>query len=431
MYAPGSRETAQARSAMSSPWRFFILTMYVIPLLLAGGLSACGGWTGSTRVPTDQPWSTRIAESFLLRHPGAVTYDTGFTEQKWNYEQGLMLWAMYQMSLHTDDAKYYQFVEQNLDQYIQADGRIKLYKMSDYNLDLIAPGRALLTLNRNAGLDRYRIAADTLRRQLREQPRTREGGFWHKKIYPYQMWLDGLYMAEPFYAMYAQRHGESEAFEDIANQFIWIARHTRDSKTGLYYHGWDESKQQQWANKNTGCSPSFWGRSMGWFVMGLVDVLDYFPKEHPKREALVAILKDVCAGLLKWRDTETSLWYLVLDQGVREGNYLESSSAGMFTYAFAKGARQGYLDKEYFRAAEQSFDGILKHHVTTDENGFVNLHHTIKGAGLGGNPYRDGSFEYYTGERQRTNDMKGVGPFLLAAIELEKNWSDSKSFGPK
>jgi len=165
---------------------------------------------------------------------------------------------------------------------------------------------------------------------------------------------------------------------------------------------------------------------MGWYVMGLVDVLDYFPEQHPKREALIAILKDVCAGLLKWRDPQSQLWYLVLDEGSRKGNYLESSSAAMFTYAFAKGASKGYLDKEYFQAAEQSFDGILKHHVTTDENGCVNLHHTIKGAGLGGNPYRDGSFEYYAGERQRTNDMKGVGPFLLAAIEIEKGRKDAK-----
>jgi unsaturated rhamnogalacturonyl hydrolase len=331
-----------------------------------------------------------------------------------------MLWALYQMSLHSGDVKYHQFVERNLDQYVEPDGRIKLYKISDYNLDLIAPGRALLTVFEKTGQTKYRIAADTLRRQLREQPRTNEGGFWHKKIYPYQMWLDGLYMAEPFYVMYAQEFKEPDVYDDIADQFIWIARHTRDAKTGLYYHGWDESRQQRWSNPETGCSPSFWGRAMGWYAMGLVDVLDYFPEQHPKRDTLIAILNDVCAGLLKWRDKETHLWYLVLDQGTREGNYLESSSASMFTYVFAKGKRRGFLGDEFFHAAEQSFKAILKHHVSTDENGLVNLHHTIKGAGLGGNQNRDGTFTYYTGEQQRTNDMKGIGPFLLAAIELER-----------
>lgn len=378
---------------------------------------ASGG--GQERLDSTRTWSAKIADSFLLRHPAFVTYDTGFTEQKWNYEQGVMLWALHQMSLHSGDPKYDQFVEKNLDQYVDGNGRILQYKISDYNLDLIAPGRALLAVFQKTGLEKYRIAADTLRKQLREQPRTHEGGFWHKKIYPYQMWLDGLYMAEPFYAAYARLHNDSEAFNDIANQFVRMASHARDAKTGLYYHGWDERRQQIWADKNTGCSPSLWGRAMGWYVMGLVDVLDDFPRDHPGRDALVAILRDVCAGLLRWRDADTNLWYLVLDQGKREGNYLESSSAGMFVYAFAKGAHKGYLGAEYLQAARQSFDAILKYHVSIDEQGFVNVQNTIKGAGLGGNQNRNGSFEYYASERRRTNDMKGIAPLLLAAIELE------------
>jgi unsaturated rhamnogalacturonyl hydrolase len=392
----------------------------ILRVIVLSVLVSCAHSGEQLRVPADQPWSARIAESFLLRHPGAVTYDTGFTEQKWNYEQGLMLWALCEKSAHSGDAKYYQFVEKNLDQYVDRDGRIKLYNLNDYNLDLVAPGRSLLVLYQKTKQERYLHAADTLRRQLREQPRTKEGGFWHKKIYPYQMWLDGLYMAEPFYAMYAQTFNEPDAYDDIANQFIWIANHTRDPKTGLYYHGWDESKQQEWADKNTGCSPSLWGRAMGWYAMGLVDVLEYFPEHHPKRNVLMGIFKDVCAGLLQWRDKETSLWYLVLDQGKRNGNYLESSSAAMFTYAFAKGSRKGYLDGEYFHEAKRSFDGILKYHVSVDEQGFVNLRNTIKGAGLGGPQRRSGSFEYYASEQQRTNDIKGIGPFLLAAIELEQ-----------
>jgi unsaturated rhamnogalacturonyl hydrolase len=234
------------------------------------------------------------------------------------------------------------------------------------------------------------------------------------------MWLDGLFMASPFYAMYSQRTADSAAYDDIAKHFIQIARRTRDAKTGLYYHGWDESLQMPWADSVAGHSPSFWGRAMGWYAMALVDVLDYFPTNHPQRKQLISILKDVCSSLLTWREKKSNLWYLVLDQGARPGNYLESSASCMFTFTFAKGAQQGYLDKKFLKEAKRSFNAILKHHVTIDRNGFVDLRHTIKGAGLGGKPYRDGSFAYYAGEAQRTNDMKGIGPFLRSAIALEK-----------
>ena len=384
-------------------------------LLIAADNSCC-----FDTVSRNATWTRRIADSFLLRHPDAVTYDTGFTEQKWNYEQGLMLWALYQTSVKTGDSRYFKFVEKNLDRYIDDDGRIATYRLTDYNLDLVAPGRALLSVYEKTHREKFRRAADTLRLQLREQPRTTEGGFWHKKIYPYQMWLDGLYMAEPFYGMYALLNKDTSAFDDIANQFIWIAHHTRDDHTGLYYHGWDESKQQSWANRLTGCSPSFWGRAMGWYAMGLVDVLDYFPNNHPQREALVAILRDVCTSILKWRDSDSALWYLVLDQGGRPGNYLESSSSGMFVYAMAKGANKGYLERRYAVEAERSFNALIDRQVNIDGCGFVDLLHTVKGAGLGGKPYRDGTFDYYVSEGHRTNDMKGIGPLLLAALELEK-----------
>ena len=388
--------------------------------LLIVAIASCSASDNDPRIPADAPWSTRIADSFLLRHPGAVTYDSGFTEQKWNYEQGLMLWALYQTSLHTGQSRYMKFLVDNLSQYVEPDGGIRTYRRSDYNLDLVAPGRSLLVAWKETGKEKFRRAADTLREQLRHQPRTHEGGFWHKKIYPYQMWLDGLYMAEPFYAMYTQSFGPRDDLDDIANQFVWIARHARDSATGLYYHGWDESREQRWADSQTGCSPGFWGRAMGWYAMALVDVIEYFPEDHPRRKELVTIFDDVCKGLLGWRDPESHVWRLVLDQGDRTGNYLESSCSAMFTYAFAKGARMGYIDASYFDTAKESFEGILKHQVAIDPNGFVNLLHTIKGAGLGGTPYRDGSFDYYAGEAQRTNDMKGVGPFLLSAIEIER-----------
>ncbi len=388
------------------------------PVGVQAGLA---GVVDSVLVPLNWPWSKRIAESFLLRHPGAVTYDTGSPNQRWNYEQGLMLVALRSMWKASGDQRYFDFIKGNIDQYVEESGSIKTYKYDDFNIDNIAVGRALLTLHEKTGGEKYKRAADTLRKQLKNQPRTNEGGFWHKLIYPYQMWLDGLFMGEPFYAWYAARYREPEAFKDIINQFVFIARHTYDPKTGLFYHAWDESKQQRWANPKTGVSPHFWGRAIGWYAMAIVDVLDYLPKDHPRRKELLPILRKLCAGLLKHQDKKTHLWYQVLDQGQREGNYLEASGSCMFAYAFAKGANKGYLDKSYLAKAKETFRGVTAHLVTVDARGFVDLHHTCQGAGLGGNPYRDGSYEYYITERQRTNDMKGYGPFLLAALELEKN----------
>lgn len=397
------------------------LSKLLLAVLIAASAhaSGCRNVTPDT-IPSTDSWARRIAESFLVRHPEAVTYDTGMPDQKWTYEQGLMLVALHQMWLHSGDKKYLDFVHKNLDQYVGENGSIRTYKLTDYNLDLVCPGRALLSIYQATQQQKFRAAADTLRRQLREQPRTHEGGFWHKKIYPYQMWLDGLFMAEPFYASYAQMFTEPAAYDDIANQFIWIEKHTRDPKTGLLYHGWDESKQQRWADPETGCSPSFWGRAMGWYAMALVDVLDFFPKDHPRRMEIIVILRRLSEALVKYRDPKTGLWYQVVDQGDRNGNYLESSASCMLVYAFAKGANKGYLDRGFFKIAQASFKGVVENMVTIDDSGMVNLHHTCKGAGLGGNPYRDGSFEYYISEPQRTNDMKGIGPFLLAAIELEK-----------
>jgi unsaturated rhamnogalacturonyl hydrolase len=409
----------------SSAMRLFLA---VLIITLVASFVCCGG-EDSGKVPPGERWSVRIADSFLLRHPGAVTYDSGMPDQKWTYEQGLMLVALLQMSLHNGEQKYFDFVSKNLDQYVEENGTIRTYKRTDYNLDNVAPGRALLAVYQSTKQQKYRAAADSLRRQLREQPRTHEGGFWHKKIYPYQMWLDGLFMAEPFYALYAVLFDEPKAFDDIANQFIWIASHTRDPKTGLFYHGWDESRQQRWANPETGCSPSFWGRAMGWYAMGLVDVLDYFPADHPKRKELISILRGLSDALLRCRDEKTFLWYQVVDQGQREGNYLESSASCMFAYTFAKGANRGYLDKTFLEAAGQSLGGVTEHLVTINEDGFVDLHQTCKGSGLGGNPYRDGSYSYYVSELRRTNDMKGIGPFLLAAIEIERGMATKKSGG--
>jgi unsaturated rhamnogalacturonyl hydrolase len=239
--------------------------------------------------------------------------------------------------LNSGDGKYFSFIQQSIDRFVNDDGTIKNYRIDEYNIDNINEGKLLLTLYRVTEKEKYKKAADLLREQLKGHPRTNEGGFWHKKIYPYQMWLDGLYMGEPFYAEYAALFHETSAFDDIANQFVWMENHARDPKTGLLYHGWDESKQQRWANPQTGLSPNFWARAMGWYAMALVDTLDYFPPDHPRRAALIAILNRLAKAVQNYQEAKSGLWYQVVDKPNEKGNYLEASAACMFVYALAKG----------------------------------------------------------------------------------------------
>ncbi len=396
------------------------LVVVAILILAIGNADCSGQGLSRVRVSSDEPWSKRIADSFLLRHPDGATYDTGFTSTKWTYEQGLLLFALERLSTTSGDVKYFEFVKRNLQTYIDSSDALKTYKLEEFKLDDLAGGRALLSVYASTKDERYRKAAEAFREQLRTQPRTVEGGFWHKKIYPFQMWLDGLYMAEPFYTRYAVEFHDTAAFNDVARQFNLLVKHARDEKTGLLFHGWDESRKERWANKETGCSPSFWGRAMGWYAMALIDVLGELPPDAEQRQPLIGMLRDFASAIVRYQDPKTSVWFQVVDQGDRKDNYLESSASSMFVYALARGASDGYLDKSYFDAAEKAFTGIIRQFVSTDANGFVNLSGTCRGAGLGGTPYRDGSFDYYTHEFQRTNDPKGVGPFLLAAIEIER-----------
>ena len=366
----------------------------------------------------NEPWFRRVADSVMMRwkdYPGA---EPG-RSQRWSYEQGVVLKGMEQVWRATNDSKYFNYIQRTIDAMVKDDGTIRTFALEDYNLDNILLGRILLLLYKTTKIEKYRKAADLLREQLRTHPRTSEGGFWHKKIYPTQMWLDGLYMAEPFYAEYAAMFHEDSDFDDIAKQFILIERHTRDAKTGLLYHGWDESRKQRWADPNTGHSPNFWGRAMGWYAMALVDTLDYFPKTHPKRTGLIAILKRLAAAVAKYQDDQSGLWYEVLDRAGAKGNYLEASASSMFVYALAKGTHRNYLPASHMQVAEKGYRGILKQFVETRTDGRVDFKGTVSVGGLGGNPYRDGSYEYYLSERVVTNDPKGVGAFLLAATEME------------
>lgn len=337
---------------------------------------------------------------------------------KWTYDQGVVLKGIEGLWYKTDNPAYFDYMQKGMDHFIENDGTIRTYKLSDYNLDNVLCGRILLSLYKVTGKEKYYKAALTLRDQLRQQPRTSEGGFWHKKIYPDQMWLDGLYMAEPFYAEWAATFKEDSDFNDIARQFILMEKHARDPKTGLLYHGYDDSKKEAWANKTTGLSPNFWARAMGWYGMALVDALPYFPNNNPKRKALIEILKRFAAAVSKVQDSKTGLWWDVLNFPNRKGNYPETSASSMFVYSLLKGIRLGYLPSSYLPIAKKGYAGIIKKFITND-NGQTNLEGTVSVSGLGGHPYRDGSYEYYVKEKVVTNDAKGVGAFLLASNEME------------
>ncbi|MFI5228118.1 MAG: glycoside hydrolase family 105 protein [Gemmatimonadales bacterium] len=384
--------------------------MTLAPTRLAVAVLLIGAGAAAAQ-PSAEPWSVRVAESVMRRRPNAVL-DT------WDYTAGLMLVALHRVGAATHDPHYDAYVKRSIDALVQPDGRITGYNAADFNLDQINEGRVLFPLIDRTSDVRYTRAAAALRDQLRHQPRTDEGGFWHKRIYPQQMWLDGLYMAEPFYAEYALRHGDTVAMSDVAHQFLLAARHLRDPRTGLYYHAWDAAHAQPWADTATGLSQIFWGRAVGWYLMAAVDVLDDLPKSHRDRAELVRVVQQLAAAVARVQDPVTGVWWQVLDQPDRARNYLEASASAMFTYAFAKGARLGYLDAAYRSLADRAFDGMLAQFVRVAPNGLVSIGGICKVAGLGGNPPRDGSYGYYVSEPVVVDDYKGVGAFVLAAVEL-------------
>lgn len=394
---------------MKQPTRF-LLPLLALPLLAETAAAQ----------PT-KPYSQRMADAFISWNPDSIVVGNA-KSSRWNYEQGLMLTALERVWERTSDARYYTYLQKDMNRYVRPDGSIRTYKAEEFQLDNVLSGRALLLLSQLGSVpeqEKYIKAAQGLRKQLDAQPRTKEGGFWHKKIYPNQMWLDGLYMAEPFYAEYSKIFNQPAGFDDVAQQFALVEKHLVDPKTGLLYHGYDESRAQPWANKATGQSPHFWDRAIGWYVMALVDVLDYFPTNHPQRPVLVRALQRLAPVLASYQNPKTGTWSLVMGQEARPGNYAEASGSSMFVYALAKGARLGYLDKKYAQAAKKGYDGILKAFVLTGANGALAYNGTVSVGGLGGKPYRDGSFEYYLSEPLRQNDLKGVGPFILASIEME------------
>lgn len=364
-------------------------------------------------------WAKKMADSEMKRFPELWQYDYG-KRLFFGYTQGLGVLSFEKLYKATGEQKYWDYVYEWADTIIGKDGSIHLYKRTDYNLDFINSGKTLFDLYAKTGEKRFRMAMDTLLLQFEEHPRTADGGFWHKKIYTHQMWLDGLYMASPFLSQYGVTFDKPECIDQAVHQLLTVAKHTYDPQAGINKHAWDESKTQKWADPVTGQSPNFWGRSIGWYAMALVDNLDFIPASHPKRAEVLAIVKTLAEGMKKYQDPKTGLWYQVVNMGIREGNYLESSVSCMMTYFYAKSVNNGYLPKSYRKVALKAFNGLLKHRIKKNADGTISLTHCCAVAGLGGNPYRDGSFEYYVKETVRDNDGKATGVFIQACLELKK-----------
>ena len=373
-----------------------------------------GNAFAQTRNPakTETDITRLYADNFMKLYPTYISYTTSVAS--WTYEYGLMLEAFYQVWKKTGDQKYYDYMKKSVDALVTSTGSITGYSASKYALDDICPGKAVVELYNETTTTKYKTAAAKLRTTLTTQPRTTEGGFWHKQQYPSQMWLDGLYMGEPFYAIYAKTFNDTAAFTDITRQFLLIKKHLRDTVTGLYFHGWDETKTQAWANQVTGTSASFWGRAMGWYMMAMLDVLDYLPTNNPNRTEIISMFSDLSGAVLKYRDPKQKLWYQVVDKGTTAGNYIEASASLMFAYSYLKGASRGYLSSDYGVIGKECLKAAMDSLITTDVSGNYYLQHTCQSAGLGGTANRDGTFAYYISEPQRVNDFKGYGALMLA-----------------
>ena len=339
-------------------------------------------------------------------------------DASWNYIDGCMLTALLNMAELTGDRVYYDFVESVVDHFVDEDGGIKTLEADKCRLDDINEGRVLFAVYKRTQNPKYRRAIETLKKLIDNQPRTESGNFWHKLIYPNQVWLDGVYMAMPFMALYTANFGGD--YSDILHQIRHIHAVMRSPKCGLYYHGYDESRRAFWADKSSGLSRSFWVRAIGWYAVALADMIEILPRGDA-RDELIGTFSELMDDLSVYADKNTGMYYQVVDQTGREGNYPESSGSSMIAYAMLKGARLGVIPHRYSELGQKTFAGIVNTYLRI-EGEQMTLGGICLSAGLGPeeNRKRDGSFEYYVSEPIVENDAKGLVPFLLAYTEIKR-----------
>ena len=346
----------------------------------------------------------------------------------YSYKSAILLEGLYKASQVLDNEEIFSYVKSLLEQFVHEDGTVEKYRLEEHTMDDIRMGNIMLTFYTHTGDERYRPGLDSFREMLKTQPRTPEGGFWHKKIYPDQMWLDGLFMQGPFYAGYCKLLGNlKDCLEDIVPQFELVFEKTYDPKTGLLRHAWDSSHKMPWCEPDTGRSQEVWSRALGWYCMAIADLLEDIPALSGYRDYRTRLLNlalRLAPALRKFQDSDSGMWWQVMDKAGVGDNYLETSSTSMFIYFFAKMNRMGFLDSSYREAAWKAMDGMVQRFVTVTDDGELLLHNTCKSAGLGKsapeNPYRPADFEYYCkGEPIETDNLHGVSPFISAAVELE------------
>ncbi len=341
----------------------------------------------------------------------------------WNYIDGCMITSFLEIGKITNDSRYFDFCEKFIDYYVGDDGSILGYNMENFNLDDVNEGKVLFELYEKTKKEKYRLAIEKQALQLHYQPITCEGNYWHKLIYPFQIWLDGIYMAQVFNAKYQKFHNTHD-YSNILVQIKNVRKHMYDEKSGLYYHGFDFSKSIFWADKETGVSSSFWLRAIGWYAVAMIDIIEICDDKITQFE-ISAIFRELMENIVKYRDEDSKMYYQVVDKGDREGNYLETSGSSMIAYAQLKGARLGVLPSQFAEYGKQTFDGICNRYLTVSDDGDLNLEGICLVAGLGpnSNRRRDGSFEYYISEPVVENDAKGVAPFILCYTEILRNKS--------
>lgn len=340
----------------------------------------------------------------------------------WNYIDGCMITSLLELYKTSKDKKYLDFIVNFVDYYVFDDGSIRGYNPNNYSTDDVCESRILFDLYNITKKEKYNKAIELTYTQVKNHPRTKEGNFWHKAIYPNQVWLDGLYMMQPFYVRYQKERGNRD-YSDTINQFENVFRIMFDNEKKLYYHGYDSSREMFWCDKKTGLSKNFWLRSIGWYTVGLIDCIDYIDDEHLEdKNRLVKIFKETIDGILLYQDKESKMFYQLPNLKDVKGNYLETSGSSMISYAILKAVRLGILDESYRLIGKEIFDGICKKYLSINDKGELNLGGICLVAGLGPNEkkYRDGSVEYYLSEPIVENDAKGTGPLIMAYTEILK-----------
>lgn len=386
--------------------------------------------TAATAAKLQQPltaehalyWGELLAQSEMVRQTPYYAYGGWDYERQrpatFEYTTGLLLQAYDDLLQLKPNAEWQQVISDVVNSFVTPEGDIRTYSIKKYNIDSLNTGNMLLRDYLRQPNEPARKALALLRRQVAEHPRTQDGAFWHKQIYPHQLWLDGVYMGMPFYAFYTSQFEQGQGLPEVVKEFKLTRDILRDPNTGLYFHAWDEAKQQVWANPETGLSPHFWGRGLGWLTMALVDVLDYIPAEQTElRAPLLQMITELAEALPRFQH-DSGVWYQILDRPEATGNYLESSASAMFTYFYAKAINNGYLPPSYKATALKAYQGLVREFMLVHPDGLVSLVNTVQVAGLGFG--RDGSYHYYMSEPVFRNDAKANGPFIMAAVEIAK-----------